>query len=65
MSTAVRELLSTYRALPQNEQHEATVEILRHVLTSDYGDLPDQALTEAADALFQELDAAESGDGKS
>jgi hypothetical protein len=62
MSTAVRNLLTAYESLPNNEQHEATVAILRYVLTDDYGDIADQALVNSADELFQELDAAESAD---
>jgi hypothetical protein len=64
MSTAVRELLSSYESLPQNDQHEATVAILRHVLTTDYDDVSDIALTAIADDLFRALDAAESDDAK-
>lgn len=64
MSTAVRDLLSTYESLPQSEQHEASVAILRHLLATDYRDVSDLALTQAADELFQDLDATESADAE-
>ncbi|MDX1945523.1 MAG: hypothetical protein SFU86_08940 [Pirellulaceae bacterium] len=60
MSTAVRQLVSTFEALPADERHEAVVEILRRA-ADDVGDLPDESLVAAADELFCNLDADEAG----
>jgi hypothetical protein len=59
MSPAVRQLLDSFNALSPAEQHQLTIEILRRNSTSDYGDVPDAALIEAADELFRALDAEE------
>lgn len=58
MTVAVQTLLANFDALSERERQEAAVEILRRVTTSE-GDLPDSALVEAADALFESLDAEE------
>ena len=63
MSAAVRDLLSTFDALPLSERHEAAVEIIRR--SSEGGELPEQALHEIADELFCELDEAEASDAAS
>ncbi len=60
MSTAVKELLNSFEALPPNEQHEAAVEILRR--SAPKGDITDEYLTELADQLFQIADAEEARD---
>ncbi len=64
MTTAVRQLLESFKALSEAEQHEATVELLRHVQQEAQGALPDEALVEAADELFRELDAREAADAR-
>jgi hypothetical protein len=43
----------------ETEKHEAAVELLHRVQQEALGGLPDQALLEAADELFRELDARE------
>jgi predicted HAD superfamily phosphohydrolase len=57
MSTAVSQILNAFDALPDKQQHEAAVEILRRVKAE--GDLSDEALVELADDLFQAMDADE------
>ena len=59
MPTAVRQLLTSFDALPLAEQYQAVVEILRRSSAIVEGDLPDAALLEAADELFRNLDAEE------
>jgi hypothetical protein len=59
MTAPVRQLLDSFDCLSDAEKHEAALEILRR--TSPPGDLPDSALVEAADELFQRLDEEEAG----
>ncbi len=59
MSTAVEQFLKSFDGLPDQDKHQAAVEILRRVSIAANGELPDTALLEAADALFQGLDADE------
>jgi hypothetical protein len=61
MTTAVRELLNSFDALPEADKHHAAVEILRRLSASAEGGLPEAALVEAADELFRALDAEEAG----
>jgi hypothetical protein len=58
MSTAVQAILASFDALSEAEQQEAAVEIFRRVAQAG-GELPEQALIEAADELFRALDAEE------
>ena len=58
MTTAIQALLETFDALSDAERQEAAVEILRRV-TSSEGELPENVLMEAADALFCTLDSEE------
>ena len=62
MTTVVRELLESFHALSQSEKYEAAVEVLRYMQQEAQGPLPDEALVEAADELFRELDAREAAD---
>ena len=62
MTTGVRQVLDSFDALSEAEKHEAAVELLRRVQRDARGTLPDQALVEAADELFRELDAREAAD---
>lgn len=59
MTTAVQSLLESFESLSEAERQEAAVEILRRVTPG--GDLPELALVEAADELFQMLDAEKAG----
>jgi hypothetical protein len=64
MTPAVQHLLDAFDALPDTDKHSATVEILRRVAVPAEGDLPEEALVEAADELFRGLDAAEANDAQ-
>lgn len=59
MNPAVRELLNSFDALTDAEKHEAALEILRRAPTIAVGDLPEEALVEAAEELFRTMDAEE------
>jgi hypothetical protein len=64
MSFAVKTLLNSFETLSESDKHEAAVEILKRSAAVASGDLPDEALIEMADELFQALDANESGHAK-
>lgn len=59
MTSAVRQLLISFEALPVPEQHQATVEILRRVAVEAEGDVPADCLLELADELFRGMDGEE------
>jgi hypothetical protein len=61
MTAPVRQLLDSFDALSDSDKHQAIVEILRRISGTAEGDVPEQALAEAADELFQALDAEEAG----
>jgi hypothetical protein len=61
MTTAARQLLDSFDALPEADKHQVAVEILRRFSGTTEGDLPESALVEAADELFRALDAEEAG----
>jgi NADH:ubiquinone oxidoreductase subunit E len=58
MTIAVQALLETFDRLSDTDRQEAAVEILRRVSPSE-GELPEDTLLEAADALFCALDLEE------
>jgi hypothetical protein len=60
MTAAVQQLLEAFDALSEVDKHQAAVEILRR-FGSAAGDLPEDALVEAADELFSALDREEAG----
>ena len=62
MTQAVQRLLDTFESLSAAEKQDAVVEVLRRSLRTAPSDLPDEALTVAADALFRDLDAREAAD---
>ena len=64
MTTQVQQLLGAFDALPEPDKHQAAVEILRRVSSASEGDLPESALVEPAEELFQALDAAEAAHAK-
>lgn len=64
VTTAVEQLLNSFEALSEAEQREAAVEVLRRTLRQVPPDLPEEALVEAADELFRELDAREAADAR-
>jgi len=63
MATPIQSILASFDALPDADKHVAAVEILRRYPAADQRDLSDQALTELADQLFCDLDAAEVSHG--
>ncbi len=61
MTATVQQLLDSFDALSEIDKHQATVEILRRFTGALEGDLPESALSEAADELFRDLDVQEAG----
>ena len=61
MTATAQQLLDSFDALPEADQHQVAVEILRRFAGAVDGDLPESALVEAADELFRTLDAEEAG----
>ncbi len=59
MSTAARQLIESFEALPESDQREVLVELLRHTFESSYSALSDEELLLAANQVFQELDQRE------
>jgi len=64
MTTAVRQLLDTFAALPEPQKHELASEILRWSARSDHPVLTDDELLGAADGVFVALDRQEERDEK-
>ncbi|MBI1899637.1 MAG: hypothetical protein HYS13_00805 [Planctomycetia bacterium] len=65
MTKAVQQLLATFDSLTEAEKREAAAEVLRRAVELTPPELPEEALTEAAEELFRELDAREAADGRS
>jgi len=59
MTSQAQSLLNAFDALPIQVQHEVAVAILRRTGPSE--DIPETALHELADELFQSYDAEEAG----
>ena len=59
MSKNAQQLLSTFDALPKNDQHEVLIELLRRTTDTSYQMPSDEELLLAADVVFQELDSQE------
>ena len=59
MSTATQNILDLFNQLPEIEKHEFASEIIRWTAKRDFPPLIDEALVQAADTLFIELDKAE------
>ena len=64
MTVAVRNLIDSFNTLSDTEKHEAAMAILKQSLAVGSGDLPDTALSEIADELFQVMDQSESENAK-
>lgn len=64
MTTAVREFLQTFETLTDAEKQVVTAQLLRRVVTTEAGDIPDEGLVAAAEDLFLELDAREEKDDR-
>ncbi len=63
MTDAVRQLIEAFDTLSDAEKHQASAELLRRAAEATSPELPDQALVEAAEELFLELDRREAADG--
>ena len=61
MSADVQHILDSFDALTETDKHKVAVEVLRRWTSLGKGDLPEEALVEAADELFRALDAEEAG----
>jgi hypothetical protein len=59
MSDAVQRFLRSFKALPQNDQHDVLVSLLRLPIEADYSVPTDAEFEAAADAVFLELEKAE------
>jgi hypothetical protein len=57
VTATVQHVLDSFDALPDEDKHQAAVEIFRRFA----GDVPESTLIEAADELFGALDKEEAG----
>lgn len=62
LSDAALELLARFESLPEQEQHELIVALLRRTEAFPNSVLLDEALVGLADELFRTLDAHEAND---
>ena len=65
MTGAVKDLLNRFDSLTASEKHEAASQLLRRVIEGEAGEIAEDALVAAAEHLFLDLDARESGNGQS
>ena len=65
MSTATQNILDLFNQLREIEKHEFASAIIRWTAKRDFPPLTDEALVQAADTLFIELDKMEAGDADS
>ena len=65
MTNAVKQMLDAFDALSDTDKQQAAAEVLRRALELESHGIPDEALLEAADELFRELDAREAADAQS
>ena len=65
MTGAVKDLLNTFDALTAAEECDAATQVLRRVIEGESGEIPEDALVAAAEHLFLDLDARESGNDQS
>ncbi len=56
MTNAVRQLIDSFEALPEQEKQEVLARLLRHPTGSPYASPSDDELTHIADVVFQEYD---------
>ena len=59
MSATTQNILDLFSQLPEMEKHEFASEIIRWTAKRDFPPLTDEALVQAADTLFIELDKME------
>lgn len=60
MNSTTQELLNFFEQLPETEQKEVVLEILRRTLNQDFPPLMDEELVLNAEELFLSLDQSES-----
>ena len=61
MTATVQQLLASFDALADTDEHQGILEIFRRYALAVEGDLAASVLIEAADELFRTLDAEEAG----
>ena len=59
MTEAAKRFLSSFKALPQADQHDVLVSLLRLPIEAEYGTPSDDELVQAADEVFLALDKSE------
>ena len=59
MTNAAKQLLDSFEALPEQEQHEVLAQLLRRLMESDYAAPSNAAMLQAADVVFQDYDRRE------
>lgn len=61
MTEAAQRLLRSFKALPQADQHDVLVSLLRLPIEAEYAMPSDDELVASANDVFLELDKAETG----
>ena len=61
MTEAAQRFLRSFNALPQPDQHDVLVSLLRLPIEAEYSTPADDELIYAADQVFLELEKAERG----
>ncbi len=59
MTEAAKQFLSSFKALPQADQHDVLVSLLRLPIEAEYGAPTDEELVQSADEVFLALDKRE------
>jgi hypothetical protein len=59
MTKAAQDFLRSFKALPQSDQHDVLVSLLRLPIEAEYAAPSDEELVFAASEVFLELDKAE------
>ena len=59
MTNAVRQLIDSFEALPEDEKHEVLAQLLQRLLGSPYSSPSENELTRVADLVFREYDSDE------
>ena len=59
MRNAARHLLESFEALPETDQREVLVQLLRRATELPYAFPSDEELLQSADQIFQDLDRFE------
>lgn len=59
MTRAAQQLIQSFESLPEEDQREVLVELLRFPIEADYTSLSDEELLSSADQIFLEYDERE------